>query len=141
VYFFDTANKQNPQALTGVAHTNALTPPESWNASNFSHQFVMQGFVYINSQAFGTTGGSHDGVDMKVNFPGEPFRDVGYPVWCTGVGVPLAGNCPAANAWSQCNGQTCRDGSGDASFSCQDLQTGQRHTDGKCRIVVMQAPP
>ena len=141
VYFFDTVDGQNPQVLTGAARTAQLTPVESWNAANFSKQFVMQGFIYINAQSYGTTGGAHDGVDMNVNFPGEPFRDIGYPVWCTGVGVPLpAANCPAANQWAMCNDQPCRQGAGDASFSCQDLQTGQTHHDGKCRIVVFKAP-
>lgn len=141
VYFFDTATGANPQSLTGAARTNALTPVESWNASNFNHAFVMQGFVYINAQSYGTTGGAHDGVPMNVNMPGEPFRDIGYPVWCTGSGNPLpVANCPAANQWADCNGAPCRTGAGDAAFSCQDLQTGQPHTDGKCRIVVFAAP-
>ena len=142
VYFFDSVdNTTDPQQLIGAAHTNALTPPESWNASNFNHQFIMQGFIYMNAQSFGTTGGNHDGVQTNVNMPGEPFRDVGYPVWCTGAGTPLPlANCPAANQWSDCSGQPCRNGAGDAAFSCQDLQTGLPHSDGKCRIVVFPAP-
>ena len=78
---------------------------------------------------------------LNVNFPGEPYRDIGYPVWCTAVDNPLpvlpdgTHQCPAANAWSNCNGDPCRQGSGDSVFSCQDLQTGQPHNDGKCRIV------
>ena len=139
VYFFDTTNGADPQALSGPARTTALTPAESWNASNFGHTFVMQGFIYMNTNSFGTTGGSHDGVQINVNFPGEPFRDVGYPIWCLGIGNPIT-QCTAANQWADCGGQPCRYGGGDAAFSCQDLQTGKPHTDGKCRIVVMQAP-
>jgi hypothetical protein len=140
VYFFDTTNKQDPQQLTGAARTAALTPAESWNAQDFNHQFLMQGFVYMNTQSFGTTGGSHDETMLNVNFPGEPYRDIGYPIWCVGVGNPI-GACTAANTWADCgNGEACRDGVGNGVFSCQDLQTGKAHEDGRCRIVVIPAP-
>ena len=139
VYFFDTQDQGNPQGLSGAALTARLTPAESWNASNFNHSFIMQGFIYINAASFGTTGGGHDGVQTNVNMPGEPFRDVGYPVWCFGAGNPIT-QCTAANQWADCGGQPCRSGAGDAAFSCQDLQTGAPHSDGKCRIVVFAAP-
>lgn len=139
VYFFDTQNQQNPQGLSGAALANTLTPAESWNASNFNQSFIMQGFIYINAASFGTTGGNHDGVRTNVNMPGEPFRDVGYPVWCLAANNPVA-QCTGPNQWADCGGQPCRNGAGDAAFSCQDLQTGQPHSDGKCRIVVMPAP-
>src|SRR6266542_4430312 len=57
VYFFDTTNGQNPQQLTGAARTAALTPTESWQSNDFgSPGMLMQGFVYVNSNSFGTTG-------------------------------------------------------------------------------------
>jgi hypothetical protein len=139
VYFFDTTSGQNPQTLTGGARTAALTPDEIWNSGNFNHEFLMQGFVYMNSNTFGTNGGGNSETPINVNMPGEPYRDVGYPVWCLAVGNPIAA-CTAANTWADCNGDPCRAGAGDATFSCQDLQTGLPHTDGRCRIVVMPAP-
>ena len=37
---------------------------------------MMKGFIYINASSFGTTG--IRGPGGYYNFPGEPFRDVGY---------------------------------------------------------------
>ena len=135
VYFFDTTNRQNPQSLTGAARTAALTPALSWNAAGFNRDFLMQGFVYFNTNSFGTTGGGSALTPVNVNFPGEPFRDIGYPIWCTGPGAPIAG-CTAANVWSDCtNNVPCRQSAGDGSWQCQDLNNNQ-----KCDIVVMSSP-
>jgi hypothetical protein len=135
VYFFDTTTKANPQTLTGAARTAALTPNISWNSSGFNGNFLMQGFIYLNAQDMGTTGGGSSQTTVNVNFPGEPYRDVGYPVWCTAVAAPLpASSCPAIG-WSDCNGVPCRSGAGDSSFSCQDL-----NSNGRCDVVVMPAP-
>ena len=141
VYFFDTKNGQDPQQLPfGNANrdTNFLTPAESWNSSDFgalgAPSFLMQGFVYANSLTFGTTGQGSNGTTVQANFPGEPFRDIGYPIWCTAVGNP-APSCTVANAWADCGGQPCRSGAGDGIMSCEDL-----NNNGRCDIVVMQAP-
>ena len=150
VYFFDTQNGQNPQLFpnSDTANRNAiLTPPLSWTSSDFSSAppsapspatFLMQGFIYLNTQSFGTTGQGNNATTIKANFPGEPFRDIGYPRWDT-VNARWDQSCgettPGAN-----DGQICRVGVGDGAFTCQDLQTGTPHTDGRCRIAVMQAP-
>lgn len=134
VYFFDTTNGQDPQALTGAARTAALTPALAWNAAGFNQDFLMQGFIYFNANSFGTTGGGSALTPVNVNFPGEPFRDVGYPIWCTGPGAPIAG-CTAGGVWSDCNGIVCRQGAGDGAWGCQDL-----NANGRCDIVVMSAP-
>jgi hypothetical protein len=141
VYFFDTTTGVNPQTYPiGSAQRNALlTPALSWNSADFgalgAPTFLMQGFVYLNTASFGTTGQGNNGTTVQANFPGEPFRDVGYPYWCTSVSSPPAMNCPAANAWSDCSGIPCRSGAGDGVFSCQDL-----NGNGRCDVVVMQAP-
>lgn len=126
-YFFDTINGSNPQNLTGAAQTAVLTPAESWNANDFGKGFLMEGFIYMNTSSFGTTGqGKAPALDA--NYPGEPFRDIGYPIWD-----------PVNNAWQQCpllSGIPCRSGTGDGIFSCQD----DLNKNGKCDIVVMQAP-
>jgi len=141
VYFFDTTNGTNPQIYpNGNATRNALlTPAESWNSSDFGQlgapSFLMQGFIYTNSSSFGTTGQGNNGTTVQANFPGEPFRDIGYPIWCTAAGTPIP-QCAAANVWADCgNGISCRSGAGDGTFSCQDL-----NGNGKCDIVVMPAP-
>lgn len=140
VYFFDTTTGADPQGLaTGsAARAAALTPAEGWNSNDFNHAFLMQGFVYMNANAFGTTGGGTAFTTVKANFPGEPFRDVGFPVWCPNVGAPPSApeyNCTAANVWMDCGGVTCRHGAGDGTFSCQDL-----NGNGKCDVVVMPVP-
>lgn len=124
VYFFDTTNGANPQTLTGASRTNALTPAESWNATDFNHGMLMSGFIYMNVNSFGTTGQGNDATTVQANFPGEPFRDIGYPRWDT-----------ANNQWdTSCGGQICKVGSGDGTFSFQDF-----NNNGKCDIVVMRA--
>jgi len=137
VYFFDTTNGQNPQQLTGAARTAALTPTESWQSNDFgSPGMLMQGFVYVNSNSFGTTGQGNNATTVQANFPGEPFRDVGYPRYNETIGdwdKHCGESSPGAN-----DGQICRIGIGDGAFSCQTDMGG--NTDGKCHIVVMQAP-
>jgi hypothetical protein len=129
VYFFDTKTGANPQSLTGASRAAVLTEAEDWQANDFGNNMLMSGFVYLNTASFGTTGQGSKATTIQANFPGEPFRDVGYPKWDT-----------ANNRWADCGGQVCREGIGDSKFSCQDLQTGSPHSDGRCRIVVMQAP-
>jgi hypothetical protein len=150
VYFFDTQNGANPQLYpnSDTVNRNAiLTPAISWNSSDFGSAppsapapatFLMQGFVYLNAQSFGTTGQGSNATTVQANFPGEPFRDIGYPRWDT-ANARWDRSCgestPGAN-----DGQICRVGVGDGAFTCEDLQTGLPHTDGRCRIAVMQAP-
>lgn len=145
VYFFDTKTGANPQGLSAAARSTLLTDAEAWNSQDFNHAFLMQGFVYMNAVSFGTQGTGNAYTTLKANFPGEPFRDVGFPVWCTAVvaaaptgtgatGAPEYG-CTAANVWADCGGSPCRHGTGDGTFSCQDL-----NGNGKCDIVVMPVP-
>lgn len=72
-YFFDTANGLNPQ---GTAPPGTLADPIVVNSSDDGNVFKMEGFIYLNAQSFGTTG--IRGPDAYSNFPGEPFRDIGY---------------------------------------------------------------
>jgi hypothetical protein len=72
-YFFDTRNGQNPQVTGGSAF---LTPAVDVNSSDSSNTWTMQGFIYLNSTNFGTQG--IRGVGGYYNFPGEPFRDIGF---------------------------------------------------------------
>jgi hypothetical protein len=143
VYFFDSLTNINPQALTGAAKTAVLAGAEVWNSSDYGSSggpsFIMTGFYYMNTSAFGTKGMGSSGTTIKANFPGEPYRDIGYPYWCTVAGTPVAGvNCPAANAWSECpsgSKQICRQGAGDGIYSFQDL-----NGNGRPDVVVMAAP-
>jgi hypothetical protein len=127
VYFFDSKNGNNPQIYPQKSPQKIaeLTPPESWNSAAVVSPIMMQGFVYINAEEIGTTGISNkQGHIDDANFPGEPFRDVGYPVWDT-----------TANAWKDCGGSICRSGVGDGIFSFQDL-----NGNGRFDVVVMSAP-
>lgn len=137
VYFFDTTNGQDPQQLTGAARTAALTPAESWQSNDFGAPgMLMQGFVYTNTNSFGTTGQGNNATIVQANFPGEPFRDVGYPRWNETLNdwdKSCGESAPGAN-----DGQICRKGIGDGAFSCQTDMGG--NADGRCHIVVMRAP-
>jgi len=138
VYFFDTKDGSNPQ-LPGADRTQ-LTDVEHWQSSDMGGSMLMSGFVYVNATEFGTTGQGSNAVTVQANFPGEPFRDVGYPKWNPAATDPSGlgtGNwdmscgetSPGAN-----DGQICRVGIGDSTFSCQDL-----NGNGRCDIVVMPA--
>ena len=128
-YFFDTIYGTNPQPLSGASKLAQLTPAESWNTNDLSSDFLMEGFIYMNSTEFGTSGtGKKAPTTVDANYPGEPFRDIGYPIWDV-----------AKNAWKQCpdlSGIACRGGAGDGVFSCQE----DLNNNGKCDIVVMLAP-
>ncbi len=125
VFFFDTVDGINPQKLTGASRAAQLTPAESWNSSDFGGAFLMEGFVYLNNTQWGTKGVGSSATTVQANYPGEPFRDIGYPVWN-----------PAASAWdTSCGGTICRKGAGDGSFSYQDL-----NGNNKFDVVTMPAP-
>lgn len=136
VYFFDSLTNTNPQLLTGAAKTAAMAAAEVWNSSDYGSSggpsFIMTGFYYLNTVAFGTKGMGSSGTDIQANFPGEPYRDIGYPVWCTAAGAPLA-SCTGAG-WSDCGGAICRAGAGDSIFSYQDL-----NSNGRFDIVTMSS--
>ena len=72
-YFFDSRNGLNPQ---GSAPPGILAPSITVNSSDDGNTLLMKGFVYLNTEAFGTTG--INGPELWYNFPGEPFRDIGY---------------------------------------------------------------
>jgi hypothetical protein len=125
VYFFDTVDGVNPQKLTGAFRAAQLTPSESWNASDFGGSFLMEGFVYANNTEWGTQGVGSSATTVQANYPGEPYRDIGYPKWLT-----------ASNSWdTTCGGTICRAGAGDGSFSYQDLNGNNRFD-----VVTMPAP-
>lgn len=125
VYFFDTVDAVNPQTLTGSTRTAQLTPSEVWKASDFNGAFLMVGFIYVNATSWGTDGSGSAPTSVQANFPGEPFRDIGYPLWDKTKGD-----------WDKtCGGQICRTGAGDGIFSCQEL-----NGNNQCDIVVMPAP-
>jgi hypothetical protein len=124
VYFFDTVHGKNPQSMTGAAKAAELTPGESWNSSDMGGGMLMSGFVYMNADSFGTTGAGNSQTTIDANFPGEPFRDIGYPQWDTGTG-----------AWKDCGGTPCRSGVGDGTFSYQDL-----NGNGRFDVVTMVSP-
>jgi len=125
IFFFDTVNGKNPQLMTGAAKTAELTPVESWNSSDFGKPFLMEGFVYINSKEWGTQGQGNSATTVDANFPGEVFRDIGYPRWDT-----------TTNDWDRtnCAGQICRSGAGDGVFTFQDL-----NGNGKFDVITRSA--
>jgi hypothetical protein len=125
IYFFDTIDGVNPQKLTGAARTAQLTPAESWNSADYNGAFLMEGFVYTNNSAWGTQGMGSSATTVHANYPGEPYRDIGYPQWNAGT-----------NSWNtSCGGTICRMGAGDGSFSYQDL-----NGNNKFDVVTMPAP-
>ncbi|HSY47827.1 MAG TPA: hypothetical protein VLC46_03370 [Thermoanaerobaculia bacterium] len=125
VFFFDTVDGINPQNLTGASRAAELTPAESWNSSDMGGSFLMEGFVYANNTSWGTKGVGSSATNVAANFPGEPYRDIGYPKWLT-----------ATSSWdTSCGGTICRVGAGDGSFSYQDL-----NGNGRFDVVTMPAP-
>jgi len=125
VFFFDTVDGINPQKLTGGARAAQLTPAESWNRSDFNRDFLMEGFVYANNTEWGTQGVGGAATTVQANYPGEPYRDIGYPKWLA-----------ATSSWdTSCAGTICRVGAGDGSFSYQDLNGNNRFD-----VVTMPAP-
>jgi hypothetical protein len=72
-YFFDSANGKNPQFGKG----GTLTDTIKLNAGA-GGPYQMQGYIYLNAKAFGTTGAGNLVADDIYAMPGEPFRDTGY---------------------------------------------------------------
>lgn len=111
LYFFDTLNGSNPQGSA----TPQLTPAVEWGSSDLGSQFLMQGFVYLNSTLFRTTG-SGSIANRKFLYPGEIFRDIGHRKWNTGT-----------NQWAvDANGAIVHSGASDGKFSFDDLNDNKR---------------
>lgn len=72
-YFFDSKNGKNPQYGKG----GTLTPGIKINSA-VGKPWQMQGYIYMNAEAFGTTGAGNMIDDDVYNMPGEPYRDIGY---------------------------------------------------------------
>ena len=90
-YFFDTMNGLNPQ---GPGAPGTLAPAVHVNSSDDGNDFRMMGFIYLNAVSFGSSGISP--TTQWVNFPGEPYRDVGFQwyddvTFATPVGPPNEG--------------------------------------------------
>ncbi|HXH39583.1 MAG TPA: pilus assembly PilX N-terminal domain-containing protein [Thermoanaerobaculia bacterium] len=125
VFFFDTVDGINPQKLTGAFRTAQLTPAEAWKASDFGGSFLMEGFVYVNNSSWGTQGVGSAETTVQANYPGEPYRDIGYPNWIA-----------ATSSWdTTCGGQICMKKAGNGSWDYQDL-----NGNGKFDVVTMAAP-
>lgn len=72
-YFFDSRNGLNPQ---GSGAPGILAPPIDLNSSDDGSTLQMKGFIYLNTETYGSTG--IGGPNAYYNFPGEPYRDVGH---------------------------------------------------------------
>ncbi|HSP13158.1 MAG TPA: hypothetical protein VLV78_00235 [Thermoanaerobaculia bacterium] len=123
-YFFDTRNGLDPQ---GAAPPGVLADPVTVNSSDDGPTFKMEGFFYLNVSVFGTTGVG--GPVSYDNFPGEPFRDIGYRKVCD-----AASNCLlplGAGPWAYDSGPAA--GANDGEFSYQDL-----NGNGVCDIFLAQ---
>jgi hypothetical protein len=119
-YFFDTRNGLNPQ---GDAPAGVLTPKVTINSSDDGPTFLMKGFVYLNTQEFGSQG--INGPGGWYNFPGEPFRDIGYEVVDT-----------ATNDYKLESGNRVITGANDGEFSWQDV-----NNNGQLDIYLEQRSP
>lgn len=75
LYFFDSRKGTNPQGLSDP--TTVLTPEVKLTNQDAKPCFTMKGFIYSNTITFSSKGVKGD--DTKLyNYPGEPFRDVGF---------------------------------------------------------------
>jgi hypothetical protein len=115
-YFFDTRNGLNPQ---GAAPPGILADNIDVNSSDDGMTFMMKGFIYLNTNQFGTTG--IRGPGGYFNFPGEPYRDIGHEKVDTATGNYVV--------------PTDIIGENDGEFSCQDL-----NGNGVCDIFLAQRP-
>lgn len=113
-YFFDTQNGLNPQ---GTAAPGILAPDVTINSSDDGNTFKMAGFIYLNAATYGTQG--IGGPDAYFNFPGEPYRDIGYRRVCDSAGNSAAPGGPTP--WAFCTTGTLIVGASDGEFSGQDL--------------------
>ncbi|HXH29089.1 MAG TPA: PilX N-terminal domain-containing pilus assembly protein [Candidatus Polarisedimenticolia bacterium] len=105
VIFFDTTDGLPPRGLytdpngTGPGTTN-LTPAIS--VSSGSGWNGMQGFVYMNTKQFGTTGAGSVGTSRTIFPPGEPgdttgFVNLQYPASLNGTYTVRNGTVAAAS--------------------------------------------
>lgn len=86
-----------------------------WNSQSFNKSFLMVGFIYMNAASFGTKGAGNSMTTINALFPGEPYRDIGYPVW-----DKVNKTWATSQGGTNCGG-ICRAGVGDGTFSYQDL--------------------
>jgi hypothetical protein len=73
-YFFDSKNGVNPQ-VTGGATSPYLTDTIVLNSSD-ANPWQAKGFIYVNAATIDFAG--INGVKDYYNYPGEPYRDVGF---------------------------------------------------------------
>lgn len=109
-YFFDTRNGLNPQ---GSGAPGILAPAIDLNSSDDGSTLQMKGFIYLNTAQYGSTGIS--GPNGYYNFPGEPYRDIGY--WklnTAGTAYELDGA-----------GLQIKEGAGDGEFSFRDFNNNK----------------
>jgi hypothetical protein len=125
-YFFDSQNGLNPQ---GAAPPGVLAPDISVNASDDGSIFKMEGFIYLNATLFGTQG--IGGPTSYDNFPGEPFRDIGYVRVCDATNNCLLPLLTPPFNYDTSPGRIA--GAGDGEFSYQDL-----NGNGVCDIFLAQ---
>jgi len=133
IYFFDTTTGTSPQTTLTPAN---LTPCKKWSAASLNGAFLMSGFIYLNAVSFGTDGSGNAMTDVWAKFPGEPYRDIGYPRWDTAHNMwdGLPGSSDALSGSPKCAGRICVDGAGDGNFSCQKTMSA---TGDRCDIVTM----
>ncbi len=126
-YFFDTKNGLNPQGPPGTTPPGILAPGITVNSSDDGSTFKMKGFMYLNTDIWGTTG--IGGPVSYDNFPGEPYRDIGYRRLCdaaTNCALPLG-----ATPWAYDPGPLV--GVSNGEFDFQDL-----NANGVCDIFLAQ---
>ena len=131
IYFFDTIHGVSPQPN----NTSELTPTQSWSAADLNQNFLMSGFVYMNTQNWDTSGAGSAPTSIYGNFPGEPFRDIGYPVYDV-ANKKWATQELVNGVLTDCEG-ICRNGVGNGQWDCQKDMSA---TGNRCDIVTMPAP-
>ncbi|OLD64902.1 MAG: hypothetical protein AUI47_03845 [Acidobacteria bacterium 13_1_40CM_2_68_5] len=88
IFFFDTRDGLPPRGLyTDAWPTTNLTPGISYSSSDWNG---MQGFTYLNTATFQTTGAGSIGITRTIFPPGEPqdasgFVNLQYPGTLTGT--------------------------------------------------------
>jgi hypothetical protein len=123
-YFFETKGKIDPQLPNGGTNAAALVPNVAWNSPEFNGDFLMSGFIYMNTEGYRSQGVGNTAPSLPYNMPGEIFRDVGHRTLA-------AGNA----AWElDAGGNPTLTGGGDGEFSFQDL-----NGNGKFDVVVQPA--
>jgi len=129
-YFFDTENRQNPQ---GAGAPGTLTPEFSVNASDDGNRWQMAGFVYLNAAGFATTG--INGPDSYLNFPGEPYRDVGYIPASKATDNAATPPQVLGDIYLAPDGSIQKEGVGNGIWDWEDLKWSNSGTNGRAPVV------